>query len=110
MSTRGALTFLACVAFASAAHAQVECSPAAVGCHVEDVDFEHRDGLFDSVDFDTGWVPAGSPLQVRFGVMLGGATRVEMGGTSRTSCRRRSRRRCSAARAPGGSRWTSGSR
>ena len=85
MSTRGALTFLTCVAFASAAHAQVECSPAAVGCHVEDVDFEHRDGLFDSVDFDTGWVPAGSPLQVRFGVMLGGATRVEMGGTSRTS-------------------------
>lgn len=32
-------------------------------------------------DFDTGWVPAGSPVQVRFIAFLHGRTRVEMSGS-----------------------------
>jgi len=49
------------------------------------MDWLHRDALFDDVDFDTGWVPAGSPLQLRFMFSLGGSTEIAMGGTSVTS-------------------------
>lgn len=56
-----------------------------VGCHTEDVDFHHRDALFDDVMLDSGWVPAGSPLQVRFALFLGGSTEVDLGGTAVTS-------------------------
>jgi MYXO-CTERM domain-containing protein len=62
-----------------------ECPPDAVGCHTQDVDFHHRDALFDSVMLDSGWVPSGSPLQVRFAVFIGGETEVDMGGTAVTS-------------------------
>ena len=61
------------------------CPPGAVGCHAADVDFHHRDALFDDVMFDTGWVPSGAPVQVRFGVFLGGSTEVDLGGTVLTS-------------------------
>lgn len=61
------------------------CPPDTVGCHYDDVDFHHRDALFDDVMFDTGWVPAGAPVQVRFGVFLGGSTEVDLGGTVLTS-------------------------
>lgn len=61
------------------------CPPGSVGCHRVDVDFEHRDALFDDVSFDTGWVPAGAPVQVRFGLFLGGSTEVDLGGTVVTS-------------------------
>ncbi|MCZ7687703.1 MAG: hypothetical protein M5U28_56760 [Sandaracinaceae bacterium] len=56
-----------------------------IGCHTEDVDFHHRDALFDDVMLDSGWVPAGSPLQVRFALFLGGSTEVDLGGTAVTS-------------------------
>lgn len=61
------------------------CPAGSVGCHRVDVDFNHRDALFDDVSFDTGWVPAGSPLQVRFALDLGGSTEVDLGGTVVTS-------------------------
>lgn len=67
------------------ARAQAECPPDHVGCHLEDVEFFHRDALFDDVMFDTGWQPASSPVQVRFALYVGGSTEVEMGGTSITS-------------------------
>ena len=71
--TRRLLVLLPCLlALPAIARAQVECPPDAIGCHAEDVDFRHRSALFDDVMLDTGWVPAGSPLQVRFGLMLGG--------------------------------------
>jgi len=85
MTRRQTIFFLACFGVPTTALAQVECPPDAVGCHTEDVDFVHRDALFDDVMFDTGWQPAGSPLQVRFAVFLGGSTQVDMGGTSVTS-------------------------
>lgn len=70
---------------ASPALAQERCPPDAVGCHSTDVDFHHREALFDDVMLDSGWVPAGSPLQVRFGVFIGGSTEVDLGGTATTS-------------------------
>jgi MYXO-CTERM domain-containing protein len=62
-----------------------ECPEDAVGCHTQDVDFHHRDTLFNDVSLDSGWVPSGSPLQVRFGVLVGGRTELDMGGTAVTS-------------------------
>lgn len=61
------------------------CPPDYVGCHTGDLDWFYRDAFFDDVDFDTGWVPSGSPLQLRFQFFLGGSTEVEMGGTAVTS-------------------------
>jgi hypothetical protein len=63
----------------------VGCPIGHVGCHNADVDFRHRDALFDDVMLDSGWVPAGAPVQVRFAVFIGGSTEVEMGGTAVTS-------------------------
>ncbi len=62
-----------------------ECPLDGVGCDSSDVDFHHRDALFDTFMLDSGWVPAGSPLQVRFGVHLGGSTELDLGGTAVTS-------------------------
>lgn len=62
-----------------------ECPAECVGCHVGDADWLYRDALFDDVDLDTGWVPAGSPIQVRFGIAIGGSTEVGLGGTVVTS-------------------------
>ena len=62
--------------------AQSSCPTGAVGCHDEDVDFAHRDALFDDVMLDTGWQPAGAPVQVRFALFVGGSTEVDLGGTA----------------------------
>lgn len=62
-----------------------ECPDEILGCYLADVDWLHRDALFDDVDWDTGWVPAGSPIQLRFGLALGGETEVELGGSVVTS-------------------------
>lgn len=50
-----------------AAHAQAAppCPPDAVGCHAEAVGWDAMPGLFMGSEVDTGWVPGGSPLQVR---------------------------------------------
>ncbi|MBZ0119538.1 MAG: hypothetical protein K8H88_21285, partial [Sandaracinaceae bacterium] len=75
---------LLALALAAPASAQ-ECPPDNVGCHLADVDFHHRDALFDDISLDSGWVPAGSPLQVRFAVFIGGSTEVDLGGRAVTS-------------------------
>jgi hypothetical protein len=61
------------------------CPEERVGCHTADADWFYRDALFDDIDLDTGWVPAGSPIQVRFGVAIGGSTEIGLGGTVVTS-------------------------
>lgn len=66
---------------ASPALAQPTCPADVVGCYAEDADWEWENSLFDSVDFDTGWIPSGSDLQLRFTFRLAGETRVEVGGT-----------------------------
>jgi MYXO-CTERM domain-containing protein len=61
-----------------------DCPPDAVGCHRADIDFEHLDMRLPSVSLDSGWVPASSPIQVRFGLRFMGETEVELGGTLAT--------------------------
>ncbi len=61
------------------------CPPDAVDCNTSDVDFQYRDALFDAVMLDSGWVPSGAALQVRFAVYLGGSTEIDMGGAAVTS-------------------------
>lgn len=71
----------------SAARAQppATCPVEHVGCYAEDADWLWRDDLFDTIDFDSGWVPAGSPLQLRLTFHLAGVTEIEMGGTPTVS-------------------------
>ena len=85
-ASRSWFVFLLLAPLLAAAPASAQlCPPDHVGCFEEDVDFLHRDALFMDVMFDTGWVPSGSPLQVRFALFAGASTEVEMGGTSVTS-------------------------
>jgi MYXO-CTERM domain-containing protein len=84
-SQRVALFASILLATPSLVHAQAVCPPDSVGCHLGDVDFTHRDALFDDIMFDTGWVPAGSPLQLHFALYVGGSTQVDMGGTAVTA-------------------------
>jgi MYXO-CTERM domain-containing protein len=78
-----ALLALARLAAPAPAHAQ-DCPRDAVGCHRADVDFEHLDMRLPSVSLDSGWVPAGSPIQVRLGLAFMGETEVDLGGTLAT--------------------------
>jgi hypothetical protein len=57
------------------------CPPGVVGCHTAEVDWLYRDAWFDDIMLDTGWVPPGSPIQLRFGLAIGGSTEVALGGT-----------------------------
>lgn len=67
------------------APAPMPCVDDALGCHTTDADWFHRDGFFSGVMFDTGWVPSGSPVQIRTLVAVGGATEIALGGTIGTS-------------------------
>ncbi len=77
------LTLLALGLGATSAQAQ-DCPPDAVGCHRADIDFEHLDMRLPSVSLDSGWVPASSPIQVRFAIFFMGETEVTLGGTLAT--------------------------
>lgn len=74
------LLALAASSLASAASAQ--CPGDAVGCFDDDVMFMWSDRLFDTIDLDSGWVPAGSPLQIRLAFHLAGETQIDMMGTT----------------------------
>lgn len=80
----GAAIALLALVMAAPARAQSVCPPDHVGCASSDVEFHHRDALFDGVMLDSGWVPASSPIQVRFAILLGGSTEVDMAGTATT--------------------------
>lgn len=69
------------VAFAPTS-AQAQCPKGAAGCFDDEVMFLWSDALFTTIDLDSGWVPAGSPLQVRVGIHLAGTTEVELLGTA----------------------------
>lgn len=77
------LTALSLFALPSALQAQA-CPPDAVGCHQGDVDFAYREMRLPSVSLDTGWVPDGSPIQVRFTLDMMGETHIDMGGQLNT--------------------------
>lgn len=59
------------------------CDELALGCHVETLEFHYREAPFADVAIDTGWVPAGSPLQVRFALFVGASTEVDLAGHAR---------------------------
>lgn len=67
-----------------AGSARAQCAePSAIeeGCYAEDADWNWQAQLFDAIDFDSGWVPSGSPLQVRVTFRLAGETELDVGGT-----------------------------
>lgn len=64
-----------------AASAQIQgCGADFVECASAPISFRHRIGLPINVDLDTGWVPAGLPVQARFRAALVGGTEVRMAG------------------------------
>lgn len=66
---------------ASAASAQTSAGPRCPETrNTADIAFSHRDMLFSAIDLDSGWVPSGSPLQVRFAVRVAGETDVDLSG------------------------------
>ena len=75
---------LAITALAPSSSVAAQCPDDAAGCHEEGVAFHWREGFFDSVMLDSGWVPAGSPLQVRVALFAGGETEIDLAGTSFT--------------------------
>ena len=81
LGTVALFAVVALLALRGRAFAQPTCPADVVGCYAEDADWEWENSLFDTIDFDTGWVPAGSDLQLRFTFQLAGETRVEVGGT-----------------------------
>ncbi|MEZ4389827.1 MAG: choice-of-anchor D domain-containing protein [Polyangiales bacterium] len=56
------------------------CGEGFVDCASAPIAFRHRVGLPLEVDLDTGWVPAGLPVQARFRAALVGGTEVAMNG------------------------------
>jgi hypothetical protein len=75
---------LACSTSARRAHAQESgaCPVASAGCVSTPVEFHWREGLLDAAMLDSGWVPSGSPLQVRVAVLVGGETEIDLAGTT----------------------------
>lgn len=81
---RLALALSLCVAAPAAA--QPDCPPDHVGCDAQDADWHHRNNtLFDDLALDTGFVPAGAPIQLRIQLFFGGGTEVDLGGSVVTS-------------------------
>jgi len=61
------------------------CPAAAVGCDAQGTAWAWHAMLFDAIDLDSGWVPAGSPIQLHLGLHLAGMTDIGMAGTVVTS-------------------------
>ena len=56
------------------------CEPDAAGCARAPIAYRWREGLPVEFDFDTGWVPPSSPVQVRIRAVLAGSTQVSAAG------------------------------
>lgn len=74
--------FAARIASAQEGDPITACPELRSGCHESEVAFHYREGFFDSFSYDTGWVPSGSPLQVRFAIAGGGETEIDLAGRS----------------------------
>jgi hypothetical protein len=79
---RFALLFALAALTTSPATAAAQCPKDVLGCFDDEVMFMWSDSLFDTIDLDTGWVPSGSPLQIRLGFHLAGETQIDMMGTT----------------------------
>ncbi len=60
------------------------CPDGVVGCDEQSIDWSYRNAAFEGFDFDTGWVPSGSPLQIRVEARLAGGTEVDVGASPAT--------------------------
>jgi MYXO-CTERM domain-containing protein len=58
------------------------CSASAYDSPDQDVHFEDEVDLYEGVEYDSGWVPSGSPIALRFRVVSEGAASVDMEGVS----------------------------
>lgn len=67
-----------------ASSARAQCLEGAVGCDEQELDWSYRRALFDGIDYDTGWVPGGSPVQMRVVVTLAGETNIDLGADPAT--------------------------
>src|SRR5262245_10099107 len=78
---RSLLAVFAALGLASPALAQCPASPDPLAdqCHAAPVDFMHVDRALPSIMLDSGWVPAGSPIQVHFAFYLMAETTVDLG-------------------------------
>ncbi|MFO0558193.1 MAG: hypothetical protein U0269_09250 [Polyangiales bacterium] len=57
------------------------CVASALGCQVAPIQFVKREGLPVEFDYDTSWIPAGSPVQVRLRAAFVGHTEIRAGGS-----------------------------
>lgn len=64
--------------------ASAQCPDATRGCEQQSSDWMHRDAFFEGFDFDSGWIPGGSPLQLRVTLLLAGETEVDVGAEAVT--------------------------
>jgi MYXO-CTERM domain-containing protein len=61
--------------------ADPRCDPDARGCYADtEAAWMYRNAAFDDVSIDTGWVPSGAPIQLRFVVSFGGSAEVDLAG------------------------------
>jgi hypothetical protein len=68
------------VSFAAARARADACAMAVGDCQAHPLTYADENGLFDSIRFDTGFVPPSSPFQLRAALFLGAGTHVAMSG------------------------------
>jgi hypothetical protein len=71
---------LALTSLTRTALAQDQCGSDFAGCVSAPISFRYREGLPIEFNFDTDWVPAGSPVQVRVRAVVAGHTQVSARG------------------------------
>lgn len=79
-----ALVVAASLGLASVASAQAPCVGTGT-CETFPFDQTYSSTGFMAIDFDSGWLPGGSPLQIRATLHIGGASTVKLAGTGGVS-------------------------
>lgn len=69
------------IAWSTEASAQTGCGGEYVGCTSAPIRYRHREALPGKFNFDTNWVPGGSPVQVRIQALFAGNTQVDLNGS-----------------------------
>lgn len=78
------LMLLLIAPFIAISTASAQCPDATRGCEQQSADWMHRDAFFEGFDYDSGWVPGGSPLQLRVTLHLAGETEIDLGAEAVT--------------------------
>lgn len=89
-SAAGAAGVLACLSYSTPAEAQgfdviaLYCDDVEMKCATAPIDYAKTVDLPVAFNFDTGWIPGGSDLQVRFALITTANTTVELAGDFET--------------------------